>query len=59
MNSYHKNINLTIEIHPSKFLVTKKERNKKEIKCFSHHKDNKLYFHWKSVVQEVIKRMSE
>ena len=45
MNSYHPNIKLTIEINPSKFLDTKIARSKNEIKCFSHHKDNKLPFH--------------
>ena len=45
MNSYHPNINLTIEINPSKFLDTKIAQNKYEIKCFSLHKDNKLPFH--------------
>ena len=50
MNSYNPNINLTIEINPSKFLDTKILQNKSEIKCFSRHKDNKLCFHWKSVV---------
>ena len=45
MNSYHPNINLTIEINPSKFLDTKIAQNKNEIKCFSHHKGNKLPFH--------------
>ena len=50
MNSYHPNINLKLEINPSKFLDTKKARNKNEIKCFSHYKDNKLPFHWKSAV---------
>ena len=47
VNSYHPNMNLTIEINPSKFLDTKIPANKNEIKCFSHHKDNKLPFHWK------------
>ena len=50
MNPYHPNIKLTIEINLSKFLGTKIARNKNEIKCFSHHKDNKLPFHWKSAV---------
>ena len=45
MNSYHPNINLTIEINPSKFLDFKIARKKNEIKCFSHHKDNKLPVH--------------
>ena len=56
MNSYHPNINLTIEINPSKFLNTKIARNKNEIKCFSHHKDNKLPFHWKSAVPRNYKK---
>ena len=50
MNSYLSNINLTIEINPSKYLNIKIVRNKNEIRCFSHHKDNKLLFHWKSAV---------
>ena len=56
MNSYHPNIKLTIEINPSKFLDTKIARSKKEIKCFSHHKDNKLPFHWKSTVPRNYKK---
>ena len=50
MNSYHPNINLTIEINPSKFPDTKVAQNKNEIKCFFLHKDSKLPFHWKSTV---------
>ena len=50
MNSYHPNINITIEINWSKFLDTKIVRNKNEIKWFRHHKDNKLPFHWKSAL---------
>ena len=50
MNSYLSNINLAIEINPSKYLDTKIVWNKNEIRCFSHHKDNKLPFHWKSAV---------
>ena len=49
MNSYHRNINLTTEINPSKFLDTKIAQNRNEIKCFSHHKDNKQSY-WKSAV---------
>ena len=56
MNSYHPNINLTIEINSSKFLVAKIAQNKNEIKCFSHHKDNKLPFHWKSAVPRNYKK---
>ena len=56
MNSYHPNINLTIEINPSKFLDTKIARNKNEIKCFTHHKDNKLLFHWKFAVPRNYKK---
>ena len=56
MNSYHPNIKLTNEINPSKFLDTKIARNKNKIKCFSHHKDNKLPFHWKSAVPRNYKK---
>ena len=56
MNSYHPNINLTIEINPSKFLDTNIAGNKNEIKCFSHHKDNKLSFNWKSAVPRNYKK---
>ena len=56
MNCYHTNINLTTEINPSKFLDTKVARNKNEIKCFSHHKDNKLPFHWNSAVTRNYKK---
>ena len=56
MNSYHPNIKLTIEINPSKFLDTKIARSKNEIKCFSHHRDNKLPFHWKSTVPRNYKK---
>ena len=56
MNSYHPNINLKIEIKPSKFLDTKIARNKNENKCFSHYKDNKLPFHWKSDVSRNYKK---
>ena len=52
------NINLTIGINPSKVLDTKIVQNKNETKCFSHHKDNKLYFHWKSAVPRNYKKMS-
>ena len=34
MNSCHPNINLTIEINPSKFPDTKIVQNKNESKCF-------------------------
>ena len=50
INSYHPNINLTIEINRSKFLDTKIAQNKNEIKFFPYYKDNKLLFHWKSAV---------
>ena len=56
MNSYHPNINLTIEINPSKFISTKIAQNKNEIKCFFHHKYNKLLFHWKSAVPRNYKK---
>ena len=56
MNSFHPNINLTLEINSSKFLDTKIVRKKNEIKCFPHHKDNKLSFHWKSVVPRNYKK---
>ena len=56
MNSYHRNINLTIEINLSKFLDTKTVQKMNEIKCFSHHKDNKLPFHWKSAVPSNYKK---
>ena len=56
MNSYHPNINLTIEINPSKFLDAKVAQNKNEIKCFFLHKDNKLPFHWKSTVPRNYKK---
>ena len=52
------NINLTIGINPSKVLDTKIVQNKNETKCFSHHKDNKLYFHWKPAVPRNYKKMS-
>ena len=55
-NSYNPNINLTTEINPSKFADTKIARIKNEIKCFSHHKDNKLPFHWKSAVPRNYKK---
>ena len=56
INPYHPNINLIIEINPSKFLDTKIARNKNEINCFPHHKDNKLPFHWKSAVPRNYKK---
>ena len=56
MNSYHPNLKPTIEVNPSKFLDTKIARYKKEIKCFSHHKDNKLPLHWKSAVPRNYKK---
>ena len=56
MNSYHPNINLTTEINPSEFLSSKIAQNKNEIKCFSHHKDNKQPFHWKSTVPRNYKK---
>ena len=58
VNSYYRNINLTIGINPSKVLDTKIVQNKNETKCFSHHKDNKLYFHWKPAVPRNYKKMS-
>ena len=39
MNSYHPNIDLTIDINPSKFLDTKIVGYKNENKCFFHHKE--------------------
>ena len=45
-----------IDINPSKFVDTKITRNKNEIKCFPHHKDNKLPFHWKSAVPRNYKK---
>ena len=56
MNSFHPNINLTLEINLSKFLDTKIVRKKNEINCFPHHKDNKLSSHWKSVVPRNYKK---
>ena len=54
--SYHPNKNLMIDINPSKYVDTKITQNKNEIKCFPHHKDNKLPFHWKSAVPRNYKK---
>ena len=43
LNKYHPNINLTLEVKPSKFLDTKILRDNNVIKCFAYHK--KLPFH--------------
>ena len=53
INPYHPDINLTIGMNPSKILDTKIARKKNEIICFSHHKDNKLPFHWKFAVTRI------
>ena len=39
MNKYHPNINLTLEVNPSKFLDTNIYRDNNEIKCFAYHKE--------------------
>ena len=46
MNKYRPNINLTVEVNPSKFLDTKIHRDDNEIKCFTYHKEIKLPLHW-------------
>ena len=45
MNKYHPNINLTVEVNPSKFLDTKIYRDNNEIKCCAYHREMKLPFH--------------
>ena len=42
MNKYHPNINLTVEINPSKFLDTKIYRDNNEIECYAYHKEMTL-----------------
>ena len=56
MNKYHPNINLTVEVNPSKFLDTKIHRDNNEIKCFAYHKETKLPFHWTSAVPKHYKK---
>ena len=56
MNKYHPNINLTVEVNPSKFLDTKIHRDNNEIKCFAYHKEMKLPFHWTSAVPKHYKK---
>ena len=56
MNKYHPNINLTVEVNPSKFLDTKIHRDNNEIKCFTYHKEMKLPFHWTSAVPKHYKK---
>ena len=50
LNSCHPDINLTIGINPPQILDTKTALQKKEIRCFFYHNDNKLLLHWKSAV---------
>ena len=56
MNSYHRNINLTIEITPKKFLDTKILRTSNQIQCFMYQKENKKPIHWNSAVPKSYKR---
>ena len=42
MKKYHTNIDLTVEVSPSKYLNTKIYRDNSEIKCFVYHKEMKL-----------------
>ena len=56
MNKYHPNINLTIEVNPSKFLDTKIYSGNNEIKCIAYHKEIKSPFHWMSAVTKHYKK---
>ena len=56
MSKYYPNINLTVEVNPSKCLDTKTHRDNNEIKCFSYHKEMKLPFHWTSAVPKHYKK---
>ena len=55
MNKYHPNINLTIEVNPSKFLDTNISRENNETKYSTYHKEMKLPFHWMCAVPKQYK----
>ena len=44
MNKYHSNINLTIEVNPSKFLDTKTSSDNNEVRFLAYHREIKLPF---------------
>ena len=56
MNKYHPNINLTVEINPSKFLDTKIYPDNNEIECYAYHKEMTLPFHWACAVPKHSKK---
>ena len=56
MSKYHPNINLTVEVNPSKFLETRIYRYNDEIKYVAYHKEIKLPFHWTSAVPKHCKK---
>ena len=56
MNSYHSNIELTIEISPKKSLDTRILRTYNQIQCFMYQKEKKKPIHWNSAVPKSYKR---
>ena len=56
MNKYHRNINLTIEVSPSKLLDTKIYRDNNKIKFFAYNKEMESPFHWASAVPKHSKK---
>ena len=56
MNSYYRNIKLTIELSLRKFLDIKILRTSNQIQCFMYQKENKKPIHWNSAVPKSYKR---
>jgi len=58
LNSYHPNINLTVEINPTKFLDTKLICVNGVYKTMVNRKETKLPIHWSSKIPKRYKRNS-
>ena len=56
LNSYHQNINLTVEVNPSKFLDTELIREKRSILTQVFNKLHKFPVHWSSKIPIRYKR---
>ena len=58
LNNYHRNINLTVEVNPKRFLDTEIISNSNRFETKVFYKDRKLATHWSSAVPKPYKRNS-
>ena len=56
LNNYHENINLTIEINPSKFLNTQLINVEGKYITKAQRKESKIPIHWSSEIPKRYKR---